>query len=87
MIIEGARTCCLTTWGEVHALHCPNHHGPRDAVGPAEETAPMTTAVEDHEIEPCPDCKAGKHDNCTNEAFDPAADAVVPCPCAGRHHV
>ena len=34
----------------------------------------------------CPDCEQGKHGNCTNEAWDTAADLAVPCPCGDLIH-
>ena len=34
----------------------------------------------------CPDCENGKHDNCTNEAYDFDKDEIVPCECHARNH-
>jgi len=34
---------------------------------------------------PCPECRAGKHANCPNIAFD-GDDQQVACPCAERGH-
>jgi hypothetical protein len=34
----------------------------------------------------CPDCLAGKHDNCTGEAWDHAADKLGACHCPAPHN-
>lgn len=34
----------------------------------------------------CPDCLAGKHDNCDGSAWDLRSDASCPCPCAQAGH-
>lgn len=34
----------------------------------------------------CPECRQGKHGNCTNEALDPETDEIVPCECAQGGH-
>jgi hypothetical protein len=30
----------------------------------------------------CPECVAGKHENCTREALDPVTDELVSCACS-----
>lgn len=35
----------------------------------------------------CPECRQGKHVNCTDEAFDEVLDAVVTCDCATDGHL
>lgn len=32
-------------------------------------------------IEPCPECKTGKHWNCDGLTWDEDTDTAVPCPC------
>lgn len=34
----------------------------------------------------CPDCAQGKHDLCTNEAWDWLGDRPAPCDCAVLLH-
>lgn len=34
----------------------------------------------------CPECVAGKHDNCDGTSWNPAADDIDACPCAKRGH-
>lgn len=36
--------------------------------------------------EDCPECRAGKHANCTGQAYDADADAFVPCGCQEGGH-
>lgn len=35
---------------------------------------------------PCPECAAGKHDNCDGTAWDAARDERATCPCADNRH-
>jgi len=35
----------------------------------------------------CPECVAGKHDNCNGETWDDAQDAPTTCPCMAAGHV
>ena len=37
-------------------------------------------------VNPCPECTAGKHDNCDGRTWDTVTDDYTPCPCAGRGH-
>lgn len=30
---------------------------------------------------PCPECRQGKHPNCTGDTWDPVRDAPAACPC------
>lgn len=60
--------------------------GLRHLVGVTGQDGPMTTAIEDHEVEPCPECKAGKHPNCDGHAWDTKADRQTSCPCAMSGH-
>lgn len=34
----------------------------------------------------CPECRAGKHGNCTGWAIDPDNDDMVPCECQEGGH-
>jgi hypothetical protein len=34
----------------------------------------------------CPECKQGKHQNCTGDAFDEDLDDIVACYCAETDH-
>jgi hypothetical protein len=34
----------------------------------------------------CPECKAGKHPNCTGQALDADTDTFVPCVCGNLGH-
>lgn len=34
----------------------------------------------------CPECRAGKHPNCTGWAINPDTDEIVECPCAEGGH-
>jgi hypothetical protein len=34
----------------------------------------------------CPECRAGKHANCTGEAWDEEADELTTCDCAAVGH-
>lgn len=44
------------------------------------------TAAPPTEVEPCPECKAGKHENCDGEAWDSVNDRPAGCPCAMTGH-
>lgn len=35
----------------------------------------------------CPECRNGKHQNCTNEALDESTDEIVPCNCIHSAHM
>lgn len=49
--------------------------------------SPCPEAITVQILAPCPECHAGKHDNCDGRTWDHAADDVAPCPCAkGGHH-
>lgn len=37
--------------------------------------------------EDCPECRQGKHANCTGWALDPDTDELVDCPCAEGGHL
>lgn len=39
-----------------------------------------------HFVEPCPECAAGKHENCDGRTLDHATDEIVPCPCRAAGH-
>lgn len=41
-------------------------------------------AYEVTNIEPCPECKAGKHGNCDGLTWDVASDEEALCPCEER---
>ena len=45
---------------------------------------PKTGEVLTGDIEPCPECKAGKHINCTHEV--PDGDETATCPCEAANH-
>lgn len=34
----------------------------------------------------CPECRQGKHDNCTGQALDPRTDEMTQCPCQRLDH-
>lgn len=34
----------------------------------------------------CPECRDGKHNNCTEWAVHPVSDEVVPCACPNPTH-
>lgn len=34
----------------------------------------------------CPECEAGKHGNCIDQAYDATCDVVVPCRCFNAEH-
>jgi hypothetical protein len=38
------------------------------------------------ELEACPECQQGKHDNCDGTTWDDWRDTYAECPCAGRGH-
>lgn len=42
--------------------------------------------TDDNGIPPCPECWAGKHENCSGQSWDNDADEFTPCPCAERGH-
>lgn len=37
-------------------------------------------------VEPCPECHAGKCDNCDGGSWDTIGDQPWPCPCAESGH-
>lgn len=37
-------------------------------------------------LSPCPECVAGKHQNCNGETWDETADRIGTCPCATQGH-
>jgi hypothetical protein len=39
-----------------------------------------------NEPRPCPECNAGKHQNCDNHTLDETTDELVPCPCSEAGH-
>lgn len=49
--------------------------------GVPDGTRVRITIEEVRMVEPCPECKAGKHQNCDGTAWDTEKDAAVPCPC------
>jgi hypothetical protein len=38
------------------------------------------------EVQPCPECRAGKHANCDGRSWDFVADEPAPCPCWDADH-
>lgn len=42
--------------------------------------------VDDAPIDPCPECAAGKHGNCTHDVPVGDTDELGPCPCEERDH-
>lgn len=42
--------------------------------------------IEEDQMNICPECAQSKHQNCTNEAWDPVADKVTTCDCYARDH-
>lgn len=43
-----------------------------------------TTLVE--RLRPCPECAAGKHDNCSGQTWSIVLNDYAPCPCHERGH-
>lgn len=37
-------------------------------------------------VQPCPECRAGKHLNCNGQSWDFVGDELAPCPCATARH-
>jgi len=72
---------------EVAALTSPPISG---AEPPASDAVSEPQAVEDVHSAPespiCPECVAGKHQNCEGQAWDNAADEPVGCACADEAH-
>lgn len=50
-------------------------------VGVAEVLAAMVGHEQD-----CPECRQGKHGNCTGWSIDEDTDEIVDCPCAVGGH-
>jgi hypothetical protein len=38
-------------------------------------------------LDPCPECRQGKHGNCDGLTWDDQADDLAPCPCYAAGHV
>ena len=51
---------------------------------PADPAEPMPLG--DYVPRPCPECVAGKHLNCTTQAWDDLADQPTVCPCHAAGH-
>ncbi|GAA4075602.1 hypothetical protein ACFFOS_27520 [Nocardioides kongjuensis] len=51
-------------------------------VDPADLLVPEVPVV----VQPCPECRAGKHGNCDGGSWDYVADEPAACPCAIEDH-
>lgn len=67
--MNGAGPVC--SWCHVVWPLCGHHH--------------MSTVLHADDAPRCPECEAGKHTNCTNEAMTEGGE-IVPCPCATTGH-
>jgi len=38
-------------------------------------------------IQPCPECRAGKHRNCDGTSWDTDLDLPARCPCDDQDHI
>lgn len=45
------------------------------------------TIAAEHHLEDCPECRQGKHGNCTGWSLDTNTDELVECPCAEGGHL
>jgi hypothetical protein len=43
-------------------------------------------AAQAEQLEACPECRAGKHDNCTGYTWNWSAYRPAPCPCETARH-
>lgn len=75
--MENVRADAVWFYGELKG-------GPEAAIDRVTEAA-QTEAEPTAKVEPCPECRAGKHGNCTESVLD-AADEMVPCPCTDAWH-
>jgi hypothetical protein len=52
-----------------------------------DEDADCRKCVNDSAVPVCPECRDGKHTNCTEWALDPITDDVVACLCDECHKI
>lgn len=74
----------VVAWaGAVHLVASDNEDV---EVPPIPEVLALREPVARVEVQPCPECRAGKHSNCDGSSWDFAKDEGAPCPCADTGH-
>jgi hypothetical protein len=88
LLVEMGRRMGLT-WGLGQQSKHAGYLEAADVVRRQKRPIPPVRTVEepvnDHPRD-CPECKGGKHVNCTEVTLDPDTDEMVPCECAEGGH-